>query len=249
MKKRFYAFLIHLSLSSIIAGIAIILVFFCWYPAPLHEAIGVTEIFLLLLAIDITIGPMLTFLVYKPGKPSLKFDLSVIALCQLIALSYGMFTMFEGRPVFMVFSVDRFDVVRALDIDAESAKRAHDSGNLSAEMSWFRPQWVGAINSPSSKRYDQINLLSFQGGPDWPQLPELYVPLEQLKEQISAKSKSLETLRTLLNNKKPEYIPLINEQPSTAKWLPLHGRKKDMVVLVDTKSTSVIKIIDVDPWP
>lgn len=247
MKNRFYAFLIHLILSIVFAGLAVILVFFFWYPAPLHRAIGVTEIFLLLLAVDITLGPLLTFVVYKPGKPSLKFDLFVIALCQLAALSYGMLTVFEGRPAFVVFSVDRFDVVRALDIDTDSAKKAHSNGNLSATESRLQPRWVGAVNSSDPERRNQITFSSLHGGPDWPQLPELFVPLEQLKPVILAKAKPLTELRAL-NSQNPGYDLLINEQDSTVKWLPLHSRSKDMVVLINANTASVIKIIDVKPW-
>ena len=100
MKPRYSAFLLHLLISGVIGLIAVCIVFFVWYPDPLQDAVGVTEIFLILLSVDIVIGPLLTLLVYKPGKPSLKFDLSVIALLQLVALCYGMNTVFQGRPAF-----------------------------------------------------------------------------------------------------------------------------------------------------
>jgi len=245
MKHRFYAFLVHFSLSCTVAGLAVMLVFFCWYPAPLHEAIGVTYIFLMLLAIDITIGPLLTFLVYKPGKPSLKFDLSTIALCQLMAFSYGMMAVFEGRPAFIVFSVDRFDVVRALDIDAGSAKKAETSVKPLAKVSWFKPRWVGAVASPDIERRNEIAFSSLKGGPDWPQLPELYVPLEQLKNPMLTKAKPLAQLKALSGH---DYEILLKEQGETVKWLPLHSRNKDMTVLINGTTASVIRVIAVDPW-
>ncbi|MDP3837604.1 MAG: hypothetical protein Q8Q54_01645, partial [Methylococcales bacterium] len=83
MKSRFYAFLTHLLLSGLVAAVTIIIVFFIWYPRPLDEATGVTQIFLLLLAVDIVTGPVMTFVVYQRGKKGLKFDLSVIVLLQI----------------------------------------------------------------------------------------------------------------------------------------------------------------------
>ena len=83
MKNRFYAFLTHLILSGLVAVFTVIIVFFIWYPDPLDKATGVTEIFLMLLAIDIVIGPMMTFVVYQRGKAGLKLDLSIIATLQL----------------------------------------------------------------------------------------------------------------------------------------------------------------------
>ena len=118
MSIRLKAFFLHLSLSAVIALLALLLVFGLWYPAPLHTAVGVTHIFLLLLLIDVVLGPLLTLLVYKAGKKTLVFDLAVIAVLQLSALGYGLWTVAEGRPAWLVFNADRFDLVRVLDIDA-----------------------------------------------------------------------------------------------------------------------------------
>jgi hypothetical protein len=248
MKARFYAFLAHLLLSGLVAALAIIMVFFVWYPMPLHEAVGVTEIFLMLLAVDIVIGPVMTFIVYRRGKPSLKFDLSVIAAFQLAALSYGMHTVFEGRPAFVVFSQDRFEIARPIDIDADSAKKARLEGNQAAKVSWGRPKWVGATGSSDPKRRQEILFSSVQGGPDWPQLPELYVSLTTLKEQILKTARPLADLRTLRSQNKA-IETLMDWQDTSVKWLPLRGRIKDMAVLVDAHSAEVIKVVDINPWP
>lgn len=248
MTNRFLAFLTHLAISGVVAVLAIYMVFFVWYPAPLHTAVGVTQIFLMLLAIDIIIGPVITFIIYKPNKPSLKFDLSVIALLQLTALSYGMNTVFEGRPAFVVFSVDRFDVARAYEIEPTSAKKAEQSGSESAKMSWLQPKWVAAVASKDPKRQQEIMFSSAQGGPDWPLLPELYVPLIQVKAQVLEKAKPLQELRVLHSNNTDIREELANWQDSEVKWLPLRGKAKDMVVLMDANSASVIKILDISPW-
>lgn len=248
MKNRFYAFLIHLLLSGLVAVIAVIIVFFVWYPTPLHTAVGVTRIFLILLSVDIVIGPILTLIVYKKDKPSLRFDLSVIVALQIAALSYGMYTVFNGRPAFIVFNADRFDVTRALDIEPGSAKKAHLSNNQSAIVSWFGPRWVAAVASPDRKRRQEIMFSSAQGGSDWPQLPELFVPLEQVKNQILTKAKSLQELKQL-SSKDNESNTLIDWSSNTVKWLPLQGKAKNMVVLIDTDSAKVIRIVDINPWP
>ena len=58
MSGRFRAFSWHLSASALVALLTLLLVFFVWYPSPLHEAVGVTHILLLLLAVDVTLGPL-----------------------------------------------------------------------------------------------------------------------------------------------------------------------------------------------
>ena len=49
------------------------------------------------------------------------FDLSVILVLQVAALAYGCYVMFDARPVYNVFIVDRFDLIAANQIDAETA--------------------------------------------------------------------------------------------------------------------------------
>lgn len=249
MKDKFTAFLTHLALSAAVAALSIYVVFFIWYPAPLYTAVGVTKIFLILLAVDITIGPLITFIVYKKDKKSLKFDLAVVALLQLAALCYGMNTVFVGRPAFVVFNVDRFDVSRAHEIDPKSAEKAEKSGNASAIISWLQPKWVGAVASKDPNRRQEILFSSVVGGNDWPQLPELFVPLADVKKQMLERARSLVELRKL-HDKEPEIIQeLANWKDSEVKWLALRASAKDTVVLIDANSAAVIKALDIKPWP
>ena len=72
MPKRIKFFLNHISISIFLALVAIVMVFFIWYPSPLATAVGVTHIFLMLLAIDVIIGPVIGFIVYKKKKKHLN---------------------------------------------------------------------------------------------------------------------------------------------------------------------------------
>ena len=67
-KFRFKLFFSHLICSCTVAAITAAIVFLVWHPAPLAKAVGVTHIFLLMLAIDAILGPVLTWTVAKEGK-------------------------------------------------------------------------------------------------------------------------------------------------------------------------------------
>lgn len=56
MNARIKAFILHLAISSIIALAIMVVVFYLWYPAPLHTAVGVTQVFLVLLVVDVVLG-------------------------------------------------------------------------------------------------------------------------------------------------------------------------------------------------
>jgi hypothetical protein len=63
--------------------------FFVWYPPPYFEVDGGWRILRILAGVDVVVGPLLTLILFKPGKPGLKFDMTCIALMQIGALVYG----------------------------------------------------------------------------------------------------------------------------------------------------------------
>jgi len=99
---------IHLIISILVISVLFSIVYLIWYPKPFFNFSGVVEPFKLLILIDVIIGPILTFIVYKKGKKSLKLDLSIIAILQLSALIYGSFVIYSGRPSTVVFNNGQF---------------------------------------------------------------------------------------------------------------------------------------------
>ena len=139
MKFRLKCFGYHLGLSLLIALASLYLVYFLWYPSPLDKALGVTSIFLLLLGVDVVIGPLLTLMVAKQGKKTLKMDLLIIGLVQLWALGYGTYTVAQGRPVWMVYNAGRFDLVQAFEAVKAESPSAYP-------QSWIGPEWAELLD-------------------------------------------------------------------------------------------------------
>ena len=121
LKPRFQAAGIHLCISLVIAALAATLVFALWYPYPYRDLSGGRELFTMLVSIDVILGPLLTLAVFNLKKPRAQLvrDLAIIGLVQLLALGYGLWTVYQARPVHMVFEMDRFRVTHAADIDPE----------------------------------------------------------------------------------------------------------------------------------
>ncbi|MCW8870924.1 MAG: hypothetical protein OQK49_09485 [Proteobacteria bacterium] len=101
---------LHFLLSVIFIGGFIVFLNLFWYR-HLVGVTGVIEPLKLLVIVDVLIGPLLTFIVYKQGKKTLKFDLSVIVLMQLAAFIYGAFIIYQGKPSWLVFNDNAFEVV------------------------------------------------------------------------------------------------------------------------------------------
>jgi len=243
MSARIKAFIFHLTISAIIVSAVIFLVFLIWYPSPLHSAVGVTKIFLILLAVDVILGPLLTLLVYKVGKKTLIMDLTVIVLLQLSALAYGLWIVAEGRPAWLVFAADRFDLVRVLDID----KRKLDLADSSYRApSWFGPQWVAAVNSIDNDERNDIIMESVLAGVDITQRPNLYQPLDSQKEAIKQRLLDQSDLST--NNTAENIKAVLAKHPKADAWLPLRANNQDMVVLMHKDTAEVVAIVDLSPW-
>jgi len=243
MIARFRASAIHLAISAVIALAVLILVFKVWYPGPLSDAVGVTHIFLLLVMVDLTLGPALTLVVYKKGKKSLKFDLAIIALLQLSALGYGLLNVAEGRPAWLVFSADRFDLVRVIDIDtryADTVKPEYRSPSLAG------PRWVAAMQPEDLDTRSTITLEAVFAGFDLQHRPYLYQPLTVAADAIRTRALPLEQL-TQFNS--PERVKATLERwPGADAWLPLSANIKSMVVLLNKQTAKVVAIVDLAPW-
>src|SRR5471032_481619 len=113
MRPPLRAALLHRALSAAIAALVFLPIYFYWYPDVLFESAGGRDLFLLIVSVDVTIGPLITLIIFVPRKWGLMFDLVVIAILQSTALSYGVWVLFESRPVFVAYVVDRFELVRA----------------------------------------------------------------------------------------------------------------------------------------
>jgi len=117
---------IHLLISLIFAGASAVLVFLVWYPGPFRDLAGGRELFALVTVVDVVLGPLLTFAVFSASKPlkSLRLDLVIIGAIQLVALAYGLRTVYIARPIAMVFEVDRFRLVSANSVATDELPEA-----------------------------------------------------------------------------------------------------------------------------
>jgi hypothetical protein len=246
---RLRAGAVHLAICTLIALLLVALVFLVWYPAPLDAATGVRRIFLTLLAVDVTIGPLLTFLVFDPRKRSLKFDLAVIALLQVAALSYGIYTVVDARPAYVVFNIDRFDLVLAKDIDPESEK--HKPRDQYRQAPIAGPVWVAADLPKDPEERNRILFKAAGGGYDLPQMPEYYLPLPEATSEIKAHIQPIDLLLSLNDFQSSRARALLEPylaHPDAYGFLPLKGTVDDLAVIVSRASGEVVATLALKPW-
>ena len=245
--NRVRAALVHFGISVVVVGTVFLLVYFVWYPEPLFRGAGGRDLFMVLALVDVTVGPLITLVVFKPGKRGLKFDLAVIAIVQVAALAYGTHVLYEARPVWTVFDGDRFDLVRANQVQEESRVKARPEFQ---QLSISGPK-VTAARFPKNADEQLRIMMTAAAGVDITAYPQHYVPYAEVKADVRAKSKPIKELRTF-NVGNTEDIDRalkgLGRAEGAVAFLPLRAGKQDLTVLIDAASGDYLGMVDAKPW-
>lgn len=243
--SRWKASGIHLLLSVAIVGSVLLFMLATWYPGSLFRAAGGSHLVFILASVDVTIGPLLTAIVFKSGKKSLRFDLSVIAILQIAALIYGVQTVYQARPIYFVFAVDRFEVVTAKDIDpADLAKVTRPEFS---RLPLGSPRFIAA-EMPTDPKLSNELLGSALSGKDLQMFPQYYVEYSQMATKALTKARPVESLRTRDAATLDDFLRGRNLTDDAVRYLPLHALKQDGAVIVDAKTGAPLKTLLIDPW-
>jgi len=245
MKEKLRASFIHLLISTFVITTFYFFIVNTWYPAPYFQVSGLVGILLLLVGIDLVLGPLLTFIVFKKNKPSLKLDLSVIASIQIIALCYGIYTVYNGHPVYVAYAVDRFTLVTPEEVNPKDAKYKD------LIVSTFgKPKIVYAKLPDSPEERNKLLFSSAGGGKDIEHYAQYYEPIENYTDNIRQRSISVENLLVYPDAKKriEAFLSDQNKLASEFSFLPLLGRKKAMLWALDNTTGEPIAALDIDPW-
>lgn len=186
----------HLSASVVVALAMALIVFGVWYPYPHRAMAGGTELFWLVMSVDVVCGPLLTAVVFNPAKPrrELVMDLGLIVVVQLAALGYGMHAVTTMRPVALVFEADRFVSVAAASIPERELKVAPEPY---AALSWAGPILLGSRKPKDAAEQLESIDLALQGL-EVSMRPSWWQPYESSLADIRAKMKPVDALRSSL---------------------------------------------------
>jgi hypothetical protein len=242
--SRWTAAGIHLGLSIFIALVVIAAMFFLWYPTPYFQAMGGGGLLLLVTSVDVALGPLITLIIFNTQKKSLRFDLTCVAIVQMIALAYGVSTMFQARPVYTVFNKDRFDVIIAADMNV--AERAKVKDELFKSLPLMGPQVV-AMEAPSDMKEIERIVTS---GIDSRAFSQYYVSYESKAKEAAAIAKPFaewQKAHAATTEKLKAFLATKAVDETKVGFLPLYTRNEDMTVVVDKETGKILAIAPVVP--
>jgi hypothetical protein len=247
--NRWKAAGVHLSISVVLAALVGSLLYFVWFPSPYFVAAGAGGLILLLMGVDVGIGPLITLLVVNRHKARklVLLDLSIIGVLQIIAFGYGLHVIVNARPVFIVAEVDRLVIVSAQDLsDADLAKGDRPEFRT---RSMTGPILVGAL-PPKGKDTGGFAMKVLASGKDIDRMPEYYLPYDQVIDASLKKyGKPLDSLKKATDSQRAYLSRLQAQLPGeTLAVLPLQRGDNDYAAIISSVSKRPIAVLPIDPW-
>jgi hypothetical protein len=228
---RWSAAAAHLVLSGLVIGTIALAAFVNLFPAGLHHAAKLDRLLGVMLMVDIVAGPLLTLILYRRGKPGLRFDLTMIALLQILFLAYGLSTLWRSRPLFLVGSQQAFALVFANEVadDAEAKAKAHHWPRFQGSGPWL----VGVdLSSPVAREEFLFAYMAGDAGPL--RATSLFVPFSTLGKSIAEKARALG----------PD-VPADGMDRNKVRSMPLMtSRTRNAVVLIDATTGAPVRVVE-----
>jgi hypothetical protein len=227
---------LHAVGTVLVAICAAWLVFGVWYPTPYQYASGGAQLFLLIIGIDVICGPLLTLILLSPSKSrlSLMSDIALIVLIQLMALAYGLWSVWQARPLFLVHEFDRFKVISRVDLLEQ------DTSKIPAQLlpRLFSPPLVIGIRKPTDQERKEVLFESAFGGRDYAQRPEFYIPYTDEVAQLALVNAKPVTEFIMQNidsaSKIHEMATVHQDYVDRMKFLPVMARR-DWIAVLNSK--------------
>lgn len=248
--QRLRASAIHLIASLVVAGIASWLVFYCWFPYPYRIISGGQDLFFLLVSVDVVLGPCLTFVVFNIKKPRLELikDVALISLIQLSALIYGLFSVYQSRPVYLIHEVDRFVAVTAADIEPEDLAKAPPTFR---KLPFMGVQLLGLSDTAAGEdRLESLQLA--MAGKDKSLRPQFWQELNDSNIQaIRNRARPLATLSKRSGADGAVVNAWLAKEKRSADslvYLPLTARKSVWTVVMNADNLEIIGYLPLDSF-
>jgi hypothetical protein len=247
MKFRFKAFGLHLLASSTILSLILGSLYLGWYRWPGWLLTDVSHVVMVMVGVDVVLGPLLTFIIARSTKPrrELTRDIAIIVAVQLCALIYGSASLWNGRPLYYAFSENVLQLVQAYDIDSAEAARGRAENPEFAPHWYSLPRWIWAPLPQNPNESQSIVRSAITGGDDVISMPRYFKPWEQGLSALRKQLKQVDDLAYFARSEKK----LIKERMRQAGFatdqpnaMPLTGRGHPMVAVFDPAAAKIIAI-------
>ena len=246
MNKRLQLFTGHLLVSLVVLSMITFVTLTWWIPKPYMSAEGGWIVLIIFAIIVIVVGPLLTLILYKPGKRGLLLDMVLIGVFQIAIIVFGTYTLYSYRPVFLAFAIDRFVLVSKSDVDMSKL-----GTDVAAPSFNQKPVLVYARLPESRAGKSQLLQEVMAGKADLEFRPEFYEPIDTNIPDIVSRGidvKRFSEKKSTVVNAINDFIAQHNTTVEKCIFDPLIGKKKETLLVLNRDDATVVGTVDVNPW-
>lgn len=231
--NRYTAAASHFGISLAIFSSLLFVLLNYWYPSPFFTSSGGWQGLKIVALVDLVLGPVLTLIVFNPEKPrkSLKTDLSIIASLQIAALIWGILTVYQQRPVAVVFWEDKFYTVTAQDFENQQ----YDLNRLS-RYDDRKPALIYAEKPSTTDGLTQMLHAMMENHRPPFQQTELFRPVGKHLDEIIKHQVDIHQVIKANNEMKLALTELLKEKGTTIDeniYLKLESRYRNIILVFD----------------
>ena len=238
MRFRLKAFGLHLAASIGVLSLVLAALYLGWYRWPGWYLTGVVHVLKIMVGVDAALGPALTLLIASPRKPrrELARDIGVIVAVQLVALGYGVTTLWQGRPLYYTFSEGALETVQASAVLPEEAELGRQQNPALAPHWYSRPRWVWAPLPADPDTRAKLITSAVLEGQDVIDMPRYFRPWAEALPALRQQLKQVDQLSIFSQREKQALkarmaeMGLAADQPITSF---MTGRDARLLVVFD----------------
>ncbi len=250
MRFRLKACGLHLLASTVALSSILGTLYLGWYHWPGWRLADVVHVVLVMVGVDVVVGPLLTFVIARSTKPrrELMRDIAMIVTVQLVALVYGTVSLWDGRPLYYAFSENVLQLVQAYDIDAQETALARRQKAELAPHWYSLPRWVWAPLPQDPEERRKIVGSAVGGGDDVISMPRYFKPWDQGLPALRAQLKKVDAVAYFSTGEKrvlKERLRAAGLSPDQPNAMPLTGRGHPLLAVFDPASLKIIAIFKV----
>jgi len=249
MRFRLKAFSLHLLSSA--AALTLILgsLYFGWYRWPGWHLADVTTVVLVMVCVDVVLGPTLTFIIanQKKSRRELTRDIGIIVVVQLCALIYGSMSLWNGRPLYYAFSESVLQLVQAYDIDAKDAEDGRQQNPALAPHWYSLPRWIWAPLPQNAEESRKIVVSAVTGGDDVISMPKYFKPWEDGATALRGKLKKVDDVAYFAKSEKKklkERMKAAELPDDQLNSMPLTGRGHPLLAVFDPVTLKITGLLN-----
>lgn len=244
MRFRLKLFALHLLASASVLTLVLGLLYLGWYRWPGWYVAGVSSVVAVVVAVDLTLGPLMTFLVAQPTKPrpELARDIAIIATVQLCALVYGTYSLWSGRPLFYVYSVNTLEVVQAYDFNSHELAVARQQHAVIMPHWYSLPRWIWVPLPKDSKEAGKILATVLNGGDDITSMPQYFKPWDQGLSDLRSQLRRVDDVLYFRREEKAalrQRMRALGMDPDQSNAISLSGRGRPLLVVFDRATLKI----------